>query len=566
MLRCVQALFNTLASLARSPRRALIAVLLLSVVHSSLARAQAFSEFPIPTPNSGPVPTISMTAGSDGALWFTEGAANKIGRVTVSGVVTEFAVLTADSLPCGIASGPDGNIWFTEARANRVGRITAAGIMTEFLVPTPFADPAGITTGADGNLWFAERGAGKIARITPSGAITEFSLPTSAQPWAIVTGPAGNLWFTQLAGSIGRMSLSGEVTVFPIPTPQSFPRGIAVGPDGNLWFTEQDGNKIGRISTAGDVSEFAIPTAHVGADGIAAGADGNLWFTGSFSNRIGRITVSGEISEFPIPAANSAPSGIAPGSDFNVWFLETGANKIGRITTARAPAIALRVLPVAGSTPGANGTFFKTSVQLHNPGSAPIAGQIVFHASGTSGRDSDPALLYSLAPGQTQSIADLLPAMGRSGLGSADIEVVSGSPPFATARVFNDAGAAGTTGFTEEAIRPEEALSIGARGVLLLPADLTAFRFNIGVRTLDLGASITLTVHDALGAFVASVRRDFPAAYHLQQTATEFLSGSTLPPGGSVTVEIVSGSAIVYGATVDNITGDPSLQMAQAAP
>src|SRR6266496_6609535 len=107
-----------------------------------------------------------------------------------------------------------------------------------------------------------------------------------------------------------------------------------------------------------------------------------------------------------------------------------------------------RALPVVASTPGANGTFFKTSVQLHNPGPAAIAGQIVFHASGTSGSSSDPALPYSLAPGQTQSIADLLPAMGRSGLGSADIEVTSGSPPVATARVFNDAGAEGTTGFT----------------------------------------------------------------------------------------------------------------------
>ena len=29
---------------------------------------------------------------------------------------------------------------------------------------------------------------------------------------------------------------------------------------------------------------------------------------------------------------------------------------------------------------------------------------------------------------------------------------------------------------------------------------------------------------------------------------------------------IVSGSAIVYGATVDNVTGDPSLQIARATP
>ena len=46
----------------------------------------------------------------------------------------------------------------------------------------------------------------------------------------------------------------------------------------------------------------------------------------------------------------------------------------------------------------------------------------------------------------------------------------------------------------------------------------------------------------------------------------DFLSGPTLPAGGSVTVAIASGSAAVYGATVDNRTGDPSLQIARAAP
>ena len=37
----------------------------------------------------------------------------------------------------------------------------------------------GITTGPDGNLWFTEFGAGKIGRITPSGSITEFPIPTA---------------------------------------------------------------------------------------------------------------------------------------------------------------------------------------------------------------------------------------------------------------------------------------------------------------------------------------------------------------------------------------------------
>ena len=81
-----------------------------------------------------------------------------------------------------------------------------------------------------------------------------------------------------------------------------------------------------------------------------------------------------------------------------------------------------------------------------------------------SGSAADPLLAYTLAPGQTQSIADLLPALGRSGLGSADVEATSGYVPTATVRVFNDAGAAGTTGFTEELMRKEDALTLGPPG------------------------------------------------------------------------------------------------------
>jgi hypothetical protein len=205
-------------------------------------------------------------------------------------------------------------------------------------------------------------------------------------------------------------------------------------------------------------------------------------------------------------------------------------------------------------------------VQLNNPGSAPATGRIVFHPSGAGGSDTDPALPYSLAPGQTQSIADLLPAMGRSGIGSADIEITSGEAPVATARVFNDAGASGTTGFTEGAMRAEEALRLGQTGVLLIPPDFTVARFNVGVRTLDEGASVTLTMRNGAGAVLGTSTRAFPTNYHEQQDAAGFLGVLEVPPGGSIAITVNSGTAISYGATVDNRTGDPSFQIANATP
>src|SRR5438132_88189 len=57
------------------------------------------------------------------------------------------------------------------------------------------------------------------------------------------------------------------------------PYTIAAGPDGALWFTDPTPNKIGRITTSGHVTLFPVPTAAANAYFIAAGPDGNLWFT-----------------------------------------------------------------------------------------------------------------------------------------------------------------------------------------------------------------------------------------------------------------------------------------------
>src|SRR5262245_23754173 len=72
----------------------------LTVAISPSARsAPVFDEFPIPTAGAGP---IGITTGPDGNLWFTEYLANKIGRITPSGTITEFPVPTADSRPSSI--------------------------------------------------------------------------------------------------------------------------------------------------------------------------------------------------------------------------------------------------------------------------------------------------------------------------------------------------------------------------------------------------------------------------------------------------------------------------------
>jgi streptogramin lyase len=139
-----------------------------------------------------------IAAGSDGAMWFTDYTSSRIGRITVDGTITDRYQLDGQSNPRGIAAGPDGNMWFTET--SKIGRITPSGDITEFaLAFNSFA--RGIAAGPDGNMWFVAQGGGAwIGRITPGGTITRFDFDADgAFPDGIAAGPDGNMWVTHQA-------------------------------------------------------------------------------------------------------------------------------------------------------------------------------------------------------------------------------------------------------------------------------------------------------------------------------------------------------------------------------
>jgi hypothetical protein len=197
---------------------------------------------------------MAITAGPDGALWFTQNPSS-IGRITTAGVITaEYPLPTYDPVLLGITAGPDGALWFTEYQTNQIGRITTAGAITEYPVPTANSEPQSITAGPDGALWFTEYGGNKVGRITTAGVITEYPvLSANSALTGIVTGADGALWFTEVYGgperngAIGRVTTAGVLTEYPARNPGP----IAAGPDGALWFTDYFGNKIERAPACG---------------------------------------------------------------------------------------------------------------------------------------------------------------------------------------------------------------------------------------------------------------------------------------------------------------------------
>jgi len=315
------------------------------------------------------------------------------------------------------------------------------------------------------------------------------------------------------------------------------------------------------------------------------------------------LTERGPFDSSPTTVTLSPPVSIQAGDLIGVSHLTNCGNPVGAFpgasagyiafegdaasTVARSSGMAVRnftlavqasgvasestqgIVPVVVSIPGVPPSFFKTGFQLHNSTALTFAGRLVFHPQGIAGSGADPSLTFSLEAGQTQSFDDLLPAMGQNGprIGSLDIVMPAGAPaPVVAARVFNDGGAAGTTGFTMGAASSDSILGAGDHGVLFTPADTGRFRMNIGVRSGPSGAAMTVTRRNAAGTVVQTLTKSYPPNFFEQISGVEFLAGASFGANDSITIQVNSGSAIVYGASADNTTQDPSIQFATKAP
>ncbi|MDB5395233.1 MAG: lyase-like protein [Rhodospirillales bacterium] len=404
----------------RSKRALRLAAVLLATAAALPAGAVTAPtmEFVVPTASSQP---FQIVTGPGGALWFTELAGNKIGRVTAAGVITEFPVPTGGGQPTGIVAGPDGAFWFTEAGAGKIGRITTAGVVTEFPIPTASSQPFGITVGVDGALWFAEQGASKIGRITTAGVITEYATTTgNSAPKSITAGLDGALWFTESnANKIGRITTAGLISEFSNPNPAAQVAFITRGPNGNLVFTENQIDAIATIGLDGRFqSEVSFPTVTGGAGFIGIGPDAAVWLIEHNANKIARYGTGHNgpvLTEYDIPTGSSNVATVTAGPDGNLWFTEQATNKIGKLTPNASPTPLLAaVLPSSRSvTVGTTATAFATIINngtaaLTNCGITPLSDVppgFVFQSTNpsTNAVTGTPNATVPLAAGASQS-------------------------------------------------------------------------------------------------------------------------------------------------------------------
>ncbi len=280
-----------------------------------------------------------ITSGPNGLIWFTGDAGDfgaVVGKSTIQSDMIEYPQPQYGNAT-SIAEGADQHLWVTLFPA-AIGRLSTGGDFSAFPIPNVFggthAYPYSITKGPDSALWFIANDSGRhIVRIDSTGKMQGYRVPAGSRLQWLTLGSDGALWFTDSgANKIGRMSGTGNVTEFSVPTPSAGLTGICQGPDGKLWFLEGAANKVGTVTMSGSFHEYAIPTPYSGAFDIVTGPDGALWFTEDAAGNIGRVTTSGNIDELKLAQDYEKPFNITVGSDRNVWFSESEAYGIlGRV-------------------------------------------------------------------------------------------------------------------------------------------------------------------------------------------------------------------------------------------
>jgi virginiamycin B lyase len=247
--------------------------------------------------------------------------------------IKEWAVPTKGAHPHDPAVGADGALWFTEQMANKIGRLDPkTGEFKEYPLKVTNSGPHGLVEDGQGNIWFTANFAGYIGKLEPTtGEVKEYKMPVEKadDPHSLIFDANGILWFTlQGANMVGRLDpKSGKIELKDVPTESALPYGIQMSSEGVPFFCELGTHKIGSIDPKTmAIHDYDLPK-EVRPRRLAIDAQDRVYFSDFKSGHLGRLhPKTGEVKLWDSPGgAESNPYGITITPDGMVWYSESGA-------------------------------------------------------------------------------------------------------------------------------------------------------------------------------------------------------------------------------------------------
>jgi streptogramin lyase len=235
-------------------------------------------------------------------------------------------VLKPEQLKGGldIQLDPQGNIWLSlmyQAGIAKIDRKTHE--VTTYPFPkewqTPSSQSAMVAPGnsdVDGKVWTNNQEDHYVYRLdVATGKYENMGQTKDAsgkqiRAYGMPTDKQNNVY--QLAfgeSSIGRRDAkTGEVKIWPTPTPASRPRRGRIDDQNRLWFAEYGGNRIGLFDPKTETfKEWQLPTPWGSPYHVAPNKDASeVWAGSMFTDRVSRLdTQKDEFVEYLLPRSTN---------------------------------------------------------------------------------------------------------------------------------------------------------------------------------------------------------------------------------------------------------------------
>lgn len=211
---------------------------------------------------------------------------------------------------------------------------------------------------SDGTIWMSDSGGRRMFLFDPrTGSFKAFdSFPnytagknassietagrrsTGHRTYGIGVDSKGTGYFADIAGgSIGEIDPhSGEVHLYPTPTPDSGPRRTYMDAGGHYWFGENYASKLGMFDTnTKQIREWEPPVPWSGPYPAVRDKNGDVWTAGMSTDYVFRLNPeTGAITSYLLPTLSANIRRIDVDNSTNpvtVWVAEVHTGKIAKI-------------------------------------------------------------------------------------------------------------------------------------------------------------------------------------------------------------------------------------------
>ena len=241
----------------------------------------------------------------------------------------------------------DGNIWGTNSfiGVSKLDPRTAEYSHYPFGIDrvngTPYIQAHGMTIDSSDDIFWIEFYGKHVGRLNPStGKMDRFPMDPEGKVYNIQghtpdLDSKENVWFTVITGNkMGVWDRKTEkVSLYEIPTPNSFPYGIDVDQQDNVYFAELFGCKVGVInSNTKQFKEYPALASPCSMNRVMVDKEGIVWYSLNRSGLLGRLDPeTGSQQEYPVLPFRedrtiplSYPYGIMADHKNKVWFGDQG--------------------------------------------------------------------------------------------------------------------------------------------------------------------------------------------------------------------------------------------------